>query len=93
MKSHLAEAAAKLAGTRVVVLADLVLDEFLYGEIARVSRDLRLEVDLFVRGGLAVLAAIRRQDYDVWSRRPTVGKLQKLSLLGRACWTRWSSRS
>ena len=39
MKSHLAEAAAKLSGTRVVVLADLVLDEFLYGEIARVSRE------------------------------------------------------
>jgi squalene synthase HpnC len=55
--------------------------------VGRVSRDLRLEVDLFIRGGLAVLAAIRRQDYDVWSRRPTVGKLQKLGLLVRAWWS------
>ncbi len=39
MKAHLAEAAAKLTGARVVVLGDLVLDEFLYGEIARVSRE------------------------------------------------------
>lgn len=56
--------------------------------IGRVAREVRFEVDLFVRGGLAVLAAIRRQDYDVWSRRPTVGKLQKLSLVLRS----WSSR-
>jgi len=48
---------------------------------------LRFEVELFVRGGLAVLAAIRRQDYDVWSRRPTVGKVQKLVLLGQAWWS------
>src|SRR5262249_23123905 len=39
MKGHLDAAASKLSGTKVVVLADLVLDEFLYGEIARVSRE------------------------------------------------------
>lgn len=55
--------------------------------IGRIARELRFEVDLFIRGGLAVLAAIRRQDYDVWSRRPTVGKLQKLGLLLRAWWS------
>ena len=29
----------------------------------------------------AILAAIRRHRYDVWSRRPTVGRLTKLRLL------------
>jgi squalene synthase HpnC len=49
--------------------------------IGRVGRDLRLPVRLFIGGGRAVLAAIRRTDYDVWSRRPVVGRLTKLRLL------------
>ena len=44
----------------------------------------RADVDLFVRGGRAVLVAIERQGYDVWSRRPVVSKWQKLGLLLRA---------
>lgn len=51
-----------------------------------VGRDLRWELDLIVRGGLAVLAGIRRRDYDVWSGRPKVSKLHKLSLVVRAWW-------
>jgi squalene synthase HpnC len=49
--------------------------------VDRVGRDLRLPVRLFIGGGRAVLAAIRRSDYDVWSRRPVVGRLTKLRLL------------
>ena len=52
--------------------------------IRRVSRDLRLAVRLFIAGGRAVLAAIRRKDYDVWSHRPTVGRVAKLRLLAEA---------
>jgi squalene synthase HpnC len=48
---------------------------------------LRLEVALFIHGGLAILEAIRRQEYDVWTRRPTVSKLQRLRL-GIRCWWR-----
>jgi squalene synthase HpnC len=55
--------------------------------VGRVTSDLRREVELFISGGLAILDAIRRQDYDVWSRRPQVGKLQKLSLAVRAWWS------
>ncbi len=55
--------------------------------VALVSPELCVDVELFLRGGLAVLAAIRRQDYDVWRRRPTVGKLQKLQLFA-AAWFR-----
>lgn len=51
---------------------------------------LKLPVALFVQGGLATLGAIRRQDYDVWSRRPTVSTFEKLGLLVR-CW--WKSPS
>lgn len=49
-----------------------------------VSPQLRVSVRLFIGGGLAILAAIRRQGYDVWSRRPVVSKWTKLWLLARA---------
>lgn len=52
--------------------------------VAKVNRDLRLPVQLFIAGGRAVLAAIRRNRYDVWSRRPTVGRLTKLRLIATA---------
>jgi phytoene/squalene synthetase len=54
--------------------------------LSRVHRDLRLPVRLFIDGGRAVLAAIRRARYDVWSRRPIVGRLTKLRLLAQAWW-------
>jgi rfaE bifunctional protein kinase chain/domain len=39
VKDLLVSVINRFAGTKVVVLADLVLDEFLHGEIARVSRE------------------------------------------------------
>jgi squalene synthase HpnC len=54
--------------------------------VGRVPGALAIDVSLFIRGGLAILAAIRRQDYDVWRRRPEVGKLTKLRLLAAAWW-------
>ena len=47
--------------------------------------DLQLDVALFVHGGLAILDAIRRQDYDVWKARPVVSKKLKLRMLA-ICW-------
>jgi squalene synthase HpnC len=47
-------------------------------------REARIDVDLFVRGGRAILDAIERQGYDVWTRRPVVSKWRKLGLLVRA---------
>jgi squalene synthase HpnC len=49
-------------------------------------RPLRLQVALFAAGGREILQAIRRQDYDVWRRRPTVSRLTKLKLLTRTWW-------
>jgi squalene synthase HpnC len=48
---------------------------------------LRLAIALFVEGGLSILEEIRRQDYDVWSQRPTVSRQHKLRLLAK-CWWR-----
>ncbi|QDU93271.1 squalene synthase HpnC [Lignipirellula cremea] len=49
---------------------------------------LRVDIDLFLRGGLAILDAIRRQQFDVWKRRPSVGKLAKIRLL----WSAWKAQ-
>lgn len=49
--------------------------------VERVPKELRIDVELFLRGGLAVLQAIRRSGYNVWRKRPTVGKWRKLRLL------------
>lgn len=51
---------------------------------AMLPRAARIDVDLFLRGGRAVLRAIERQGYDVLTKRPTVGKAAKLALLARA---------
>jgi squalene synthase HpnC len=52
--------------------------------IGSVNRDLALDLDLFSRGGLEILRAIERQDYDVLSRRPAIAKRTKLGLALRA---------
>lgn len=56
--------------------------------IDRVPQIIRMEVDLFVRGGLAILDAVKRQNYNVWQRRPSIGKWNKLKLLLYAWWNR-----
>jgi squalene synthase HpnC len=52
--------------------------------IGKVNRDLALDLDLFSRGGLEILRAIERRDYDVLSARPAISKLTKLALAARA---------
>ncbi len=47
-------------------------------------RDIAVDVDLFSRGGLAILDRIESQDFDVLTSRPRLGKLAKLGLLARA---------
>ena len=55
-----------------------------YELVRRVPRWLALDVDLFVRGGLATLNEITKSNYDVWTQRPTVSKLKKICLLVQA---------
>lgn len=52
--------------------------------IGKVNRDLALDLDLFSRGGLEILRAIERRDYDVLSARPAITKATKLQLAFRA---------
>jgi squalene synthase HpnC len=50
----------------------------------RLPGRLAVDIELFTRGGLAILDRIERQGFDVFRERPTVGKAAKLSLLLRA---------
>jgi squalene synthase HpnC len=52
--------------------------------IDMVDRELALDLDLFSRGGLEILHAIERRQYDVLTMRPTISKGRKLGLLARA---------
>ncbi|HTV15145.1 MAG TPA: squalene synthase HpnC [Acidobacteriaceae bacterium] len=49
--------------------------------IGMVDRELALDLDLFSRGGLEILRAIERQDYDVLRARPSISKSRKVALL------------
>ncbi len=51
--------------------------------IDMVPRRLKLDLELFTRGGETILTLIERQGYDVLSRRPALSKAQKLGLIGR----------
>lgn len=51
------------------------------GLLPLLPNEARVDVELFIRGGEAILTAIERQGYDVWSRRPRVSKWEKAKLL------------
>ena len=52
--------------------------------VQKVDRELALDIELFSRGGQAILNAIEQQNYDVLKSRPVVSKARKLGLLARA---------
>jgi squalene synthase HpnC len=56
--------------------------------VERVPPAARADVELFVRGGLAILRKIEAQGYDVWRRRPVLAKWEKGTLLAGALWRR-----
>ena len=47
----------------------------------KLDNKLRFDVELFIKGGLSVLNAIEKQNYNTFIRRPIVSKSQKLLLL------------
>jgi squalene synthase HpnC len=57
-----------------------------YPLVGKVDRKLAIDLELFTRGGEAVLSAIERQNYSVLGKRPAISKFRKLSLLARAVW-------
>lgn len=61
---------------------------------ARIPGEMAVNIDLFSRGGLAILDRIERQGYDVLRSRPALTKRTKLALMLRAvtgmAWSRLS---
>ncbi len=46
-----------------------------------VDRALALDLDLFSRGGMRVLAKIRNRNFDVLTERPSISKLERVGIL------------
>lgn len=49
-----------------------------------VDRNLRTDIELFSRGGMAILDAIEASGYNTLEHRPSLSKSKKVALLGRA---------
>jgi len=49
----------------------------------QVEGKLRIDLEMFSRGGMAVLDAIEAQGYDTLNRRPSISKMKQAGLLGR----------
>ena len=60
--------------------------------IGKVDSELALDLDLFSRGGLEILNAIERQNYNVLRARPAISKLRKVTMLLRALAHKFASR-
>lgn len=58
---------------------------------ARVAREFRVDVELFTRGGCAVLDAIEAVGYDTLNSRPSLDRRVQARLLGRALVSRIAS--
>lgn len=54
----------------------------------RMPAPMQADIELFVRGGLAILRKIEQQGYNVWARRPTLARWEKGKLLAAALWRR-----
>jgi squalene synthase HpnC len=52
--------------------------------IAKVDKELAIDLELFSRGGQEILNAIERQGFAVLGRRPVISKSRKLALVARA---------
>ena len=56
--------------------------------LERVPLAMRADVELFIRGGLAILRKIERCGYNVWATRPVLAKWEKAGLMAGALWRR-----
>jgi len=50
---------------------------------AKLDRKVRLDIELFSRGGMAILNRIEAQGYDVFKKRPALTKSTKITLMFR----------
>jgi len=68
----------EVARTRALFLGGLPL-------VRRMPADVRLDIELFIRGGLAILQKIEACGYNVWQARPALSKWEKAALVVRVC--------
>ena len=61
--------------------------------ISVLPRKLRIDIELFARGGLCILDKIEAQGYRVWERRPKVTKWDAAWLLANCWWRSWGPES
>ncbi len=59
--------------------------------VDQVPAEVRADVELFLRGGLAILRKIERRRYNVWAARPVLAKWEKAALLTGALLRRLQS--
>jgi squalene synthase HpnC len=59
--------------------------------LERMTLELRPDIELFIRGGLAILRKIERCRYNVWAARPALAKWEKAALLGATLFRRWNA--
>jgi len=50
--------------------------------------EVKPDIELFARGGLAILRKIEQVHYNVWRQRPALAKWEKAGLLGGMLWQR-----
>ncbi len=50
--------------------------------------EVRTDIELFIRGGLAILLKIQAVGYNVWHTRPVLTRWEKAALLGGVLWRR-----
>lgn len=52
--------------------------------VAKVDRELAIDLDLFSRGGMEILSVIEKQNFAVLGHRPAISKSRKLALVAHA---------
>jgi squalene synthase HpnC len=60
--------------------------------VEMVPADVQTDIELFARGGLAILRKIEEVGYDVWKARPVLSKREKVSLMLGVWGRRWLGR-
>jgi squalene synthase HpnC len=58
--------------------------------VEQVDPAVRLDIELFIRGGLAILRKIEECKYNVWRARPDLAKWEKAALLAGVLWRRYA---
>jgi squalene synthase HpnC len=54
--------------------------------VEQMPAPMQADIELFIRGGLAILRRIEQQRYNVWTRRPALAKWEKGLLLAGVLW-------